>query len=102
MKIFLDDYRTVPEGSKGFSVVRNYRDCIQLIELFREDTAFIDLDYDLGTKETGLDVLKYMAEHNIRPKRINIHSDHPEGVPEMVRYANEKLQSVVLTTIKAD
>ena len=73
---------------------------MQLLRVFRDDVEFIDLDYDLGTKETGMDVLRFMAEENIVPKRINIHSDHPIGAQEMQKYAETHFTKTTVTTIR--
>ena len=87
VKIFLDDYRRLNDNT--FNRVRTYEDCIMLIDICGSDLEIIDLDYDLDSDKTGLDVLIYMDECEIRPERINIHSDHSEGAPEMRRFAEE-------------
>ena len=97
IKIFLDDYRTPSAEEREMITVRSYQHCILLLDIFRDSLEFVDLDYDLGTKETGFDVLKYMNEKNIRPKHINIHSDHPAGASEMRQYAELYFQDVAIT-----
>jgi len=99
-KIFLDDNRMPPTEEKRMVTVKSYKHCILLLDIFRDSLEFVDLDYDLGTKETGLDVLKYMNEKKIRPKHINIHSDHPTGAKKMRRYAELFFQDVVITSNK--
>lgn len=88
MKIFLDDIREVSE-ELGYKVVRDYDSCIVWIRASRNILEFVSLDYSLGSDKTGYDVLVYMVENNIYPKHINIHSDHPEGVPKMKKYVEE-------------
>lgn len=96
-KIFLDDIREA-SANCGYNVTRSYKDCIILLDLFKYSLERVDLDYDLGTlNETGLDVLIYMKEHGINPRYINIHSDHPEGSREMVKYANENFKESIVT-----
>lgn len=95
MKIILDDQREFPEKG-SYNCVRTYNDCALLISIFHT-ISFISLDYDLGGKETGLDVLKYMAECGNEVKHINIHSDHSFGVPEMREFAQQNFPNAELT-----
>ena len=95
MKIILDDRRYVPSNSPH-NVARTYEDCIDMLRIFRR-ISFISLDYDLGTEQTGFDVLVYMAENNIEVKHINIHSDHSIGVPKMREFAEKNFPSAELT-----
>lgn len=100
-KIFLDDIREAPTDV-NFQVVRNYGDCIMLLDIFGGELERVDLDYSLGTQgETGLDVLIYMDRHNIRPQYINIHSDHPTGSREMRKYAEEHFKESIVSCRKA-
>ena len=71
MKLFVDDVRD-PVG-EGFTVVRQYKQAVLLLDLLEFD--FISLDYDIQDGYTGLDILKYIAmykyakehfPHNIR------------------------------------
>lgn len=95
MRIILDDRRPMPE--KGpYNCVRTYEDCIFLIRNFKT-ISFISLDYDLGGKETGYDVLTYMLENGNDVKHINIHSDHSVGVPKMRKYIEENFPHTSLT-----
>ena len=99
MKIFLDDYR---RASEGYHQVWTYDNCVMFINAFKLEIEFISLDYDLGTgKETGYDILVYMKENGIKPDSINIHSDHPEGVPKMRAYVKENFAYLEPTFNKA-
>lgn len=100
MKIFLDDYRNPAPDMKNFNVVRTYKRCIQLIELFAEELEFLDLDYDLGTEKTGLDVLEFMQKKNIAPTQINIHSDHEIGVMQMRKYAETHFPETKVSCVR--
>ena len=94
MKIILDDRRVFPEGP--YNCVRTYEDCTRLLRVFKK-ASFISLDYDLGADKTGYDVLVYMHENGIAANRINIHSDHSEGVSKMRRYVEEHFPEAILT-----
>lgn len=99
--IFLDDARDMPKSGR-YQVAKNYEDCVLLLELFGAELETIDLDYDLGNQnETGYDVLVYMKEHGIRPKSINVHSDHPEGARKMVKYAEKHFPGTAVTQRRA-
>lgn len=95
MKIILDDRRPMPEDGP-YNCVRTYEDCTFLIRNFHT-ISFISLDYDLGGKETGYDVLMYMLEHGNNVKHINIHSDHSVGVPKMREYVEKNFPNTSLT-----
>ena len=87
MKIFLDDLREFPK--ENYECVRTYEDCVMLLRLFGSKVEIINLDYDLCSKKTGLDVLKYMHNNNMVPKTIIVHSTHSTGVSMMERYIKE-------------
>lgn len=100
MKIFFDDIRPLPKDAREMSLVRTFESCVSLLNLFKNEIDFIDLDYDLGYEKTGLDVLIYMKENNIKPNSINIHSDHPAGKREMIKYAEENFSDSSITVNK--
>lgn len=77
----------------GYTCVRTYQQCITLLSVFKEIDA-IHLDYDLGGKENGLDILIYMKQNNIRVREIFIHSTHREGVKEMEKFINRHFETV--------
>ena len=81
MKLFLDDYRVPPPG---WMLVKNYRDCIFQLGAYEYDT--VSLDYSLGERFTGLDVLRWMASNQKFPARLNIHSTHGTGRAMMADY----------------
>ena len=86
MKLFVDDVRD-PVG-EGFTVVRQYKQAVLLLDLLEFD--FISLDYDIQDGYTGLDILKYMSDNNKYPKsQLNIHSTHSIGSVAMYKYAKE-------------
>ena len=95
MKIILDDRRPFPEN-KTYNCVRTYEECTLLIRVFHT-ISFISLDYDLGGKETGFDILAYMVECGNEVKHINIHSDHSIGVPNMREFVEKNFPNTELT-----
>ena len=81
MKLFLDDIRREPEG---YVLVRSFEDCI--FELGTKVYDTVSLDYALGERFTGLDVLKWMVRNKKFPQKLNIHSTHAYGRAEMACY----------------
>ena len=90
MKIFLDDKREFPK--EGYECARTYEQCRLFISVYRDKLKTVNLDYDLGERKTGLDVLEYMKENNINPQVIIVHSTHPEGVSLMREYIKENFR----------
>lgn len=88
VKIFIDDTREFPALTEGYQNARTYQECISLLSLYQE-IDILHLDYDLGTFETGLDILKYVQENNIKVKEFIIHSTHVHGVALMKKYISE-------------
>lgn len=83
-KLFVDDKRPFEEPKKfGYQCVRSYSHCTIMLDIYKDNINTINLDYDLGTPETGLDILIYMEQNNIVPNEIIIHSTHKTGVREM-------------------
>lgn len=88
-KIFVDDKRSFQEAMQAsYTCVRSYEQCILLLSISK-NLEVINLDYDLGSGKTGLDILRYMKENDLRPQEIILHSTHKEGVREMERYCKE-------------
>lgn len=81
MKLFLDDIRLAPEG---YTQARTYQACIEL--LCAHEFERVSLDYSLGERQTGLDVLKWMVENDRIPPQLNIHSTHDYGRSAMADY----------------
>ena len=79
MKLYLDDYRDPPEG---WTVVRTAKEAIRL--LLSGIVTDISLDHDLGTKETGYDVISWLEEQVVcgrmkAPRTMQVHSANPVG-----------------------
>ncbi|MBN1079352.1 cyclic-phosphate processing receiver domain-containing protein [Clostridium botulinum] len=83
INLYVDDIRLCPDG---FIVARNYD---QAIKLLNSNTInILSLDHDLGIDEHGVekngyDIVKYICEHGISPKKIYIHTDNVVGRDNM-------------------
>ena len=91
MKLFVDDLRPYPEG---YECCRTYDDAVLLLSILT-NIETVNLDFDLGTPKTGLDILIYMKENDIHPKEIIVHSSHPEGVKMMEKYIKEHFRDCI-------
>ena len=100
MKIFVDDERTIGRD-QNYSIVTNYRECINMIEYCRilknPKIDVLHLDYELGEVKTGLDILKYLNDVDLRPEQIIIHSTHLDGVRLMEEYIKENFKDSIYT-----
>lgn len=79
MKLFVDDVREPPASE--WIVARTYQEAIDFLQ-----TGFVkilSLDHDLGTRETGYDIAKWIetrvATEDFVPPEIQIHSANPVG-----------------------
>ena len=95
-KIFVDDARKYPDEFAQYNCVRSYKQCVLLLSVY-DEVDVLNLDYDLGTQETGLDILKYVYENKVNVKNIIIHSTHKEGVKKMEDYIQKYLTNVHYT-----
>jgi hypothetical protein len=100
IKMWLDDLRPAPSG---WQLVKNYDEAVHLLERGRVTTASLDHDlsdiqmrWDTGsgyceapvfreTEMTGYDVVKWMAQHNVWPQSICVHSGNPVGKKAMLQ-----------------
>lgn len=93
MKLFVDDLRPFPVGYTG---VRTYERAVILLDML--DFEVISLDYNLGSKETGLDIIKYINKIKKYPKHLNIHSTNIDGSSKMyLEVKNTFPENVVVT-----
>ena len=81
MKLWVDDERQAPEG---WVIADNYR--FAIAALGTRDVTSISLDHDLGGTKTGYDICKYMADNNIWPHNIYIHTANPVGRDNMIQF----------------
>ena len=97
MKIFVDDLRNFEEAIRcNYSCFRSYEQCILILSITK-NVDVINLDYDLGSDKTGLDILKYINKNRIHVNEIIIHSTHKEGVREMELFIKEYFTDVKYT-----
>jgi hypothetical protein len=82
MKVFLDDVRDSP---KGWLRTYSVEGTIELLE--SGYVSELSLDHDLGTEETGYDVVKWIEEkvamEGFVAPEIRIHSANPVGRKRM-------------------
>ena len=104
-KIWHDDVRTPPDG---WHWARTNAQAMDLLVNFRVDE--ISLDHDLGLdyidpevyegrpeelwilagtgKDTGLDLVNWMCDNKLVPKKVTIHSWNPVGAQNMAARLN--------------
>jgi hypothetical protein len=73
IRVYLDDERICP---LGWNCVKSAEDAIKLLK--REIVSEISLDHDLGTEQTGYDVLLWIENHQSNggriPDKIHVHT----------------------------
>lgn len=85
MKLWVDDLRTQPNG---WAWAKSFWEAIAYLS--EGCVTEISLDHDLGDtaslmEKTGYDVALYMAEHNIWPSKVFVHSANPVGASDIVK-----------------
>ena len=96
MYYFIDDIRPNPNPDK-YNKFKSVEEAIKMMSLLKP--IYISTDYDLGNgKMDGLDLLKWIHENNKYPKELNIHSNHPTGVKEMLKYIEENFPEDIIVT----
>lgn len=96
MKLVVDDEREKPEDGT-MTKVETFGMATTLMKVMKYE--FVSLDFDLGVNQrTGLDILVWMHDNEKYPEHINIHSDHPEGKPKMVKYVKENFPNNITVT----
>ncbi|TYR79737.1 hypothetical protein FZC66_11335 [Priestia megaterium] len=82
INVFLDDYRTCPEGH---ILAETIDECITLLKSFQID--HLSLDYDLLNKtRNGLELVQFMVKNKLYANRITIHSANAVGGKAMYDY----------------
>ncbi|NSB12149.1 cyclic-phosphate processing receiver domain-containing protein [Clostridium beijerinckii] len=79
VNLYVDDLRKCPDG---FIVARNYNEAIEILNA--REINILSLDHDLGLDENGVekngyDIVKYMCENGISPRKVYIHTDNVVG-----------------------
>ena len=115
MKLWLDDIRPAPEGWLWARTNDQAKHLLMIAERDGTPITECSLDHDLGfhdveipedpdellevitlkgqSEETGYDLVCWMLENNLVPKKVTIHSWNPDGARNMAarlsRYAPE-------------
>lgn len=83
MKVFLDDWRTVPPGWTHADTVAK---CVAL--LATGQVAEVSLDWDLEWTDpdhSGMDVVRFLEDHpHLLPARFRVHTSCPQAAREML------------------
>lgn len=90
--LYLDDERN-PKTKRDWVIVRSYEDAKDYFEN-NACPEYISFDHDLGTEETGYDVVKMLVEKDLNEKMLyipknfeyNVHSANPVGRENISMY----------------
>lgn len=88
MKLWVDDLRPAPEG---WTWAKTSEVAITALALFmgtEKTITELSLDHDLGEDDTTLPVVDWMAEHDLWPAIVRVHSMNPVGVANLTRTIN--------------
>lgn len=82
--IWVDDEGELPRHMSWIAdeiiICRTYRQAINALDMYCPiGTVYLELDHDLGCKQTGYDVAKYLVEHQLSLYGFNCHSFNPVG-----------------------
>lgn len=90
MNLWLDDMRKNPDG---WMWAKDYYECINAFYKYDVVNASLDHDLYLGgfwdddhwnqPTKTGFDVVEWIAEHEMWPETLAVHSDNVKGVARM-------------------
>lgn len=97
--LFIDDERKVNFTNLPNNVIpitcRSYRSAIEALiwAQEREWPIYIDLDHDLGEKQTGYDICKYIVENNVSLLGYHLHTMNPvdrQNMDQLLSYYGYK------------
>lgn len=85
MKLYVDDIRAPYD--EDWEVARHYDHAIFWLEESGVEIEELSLDHDLGlnSRFDGSKIVDWMAEHNVWPKKIYLHTANPVGRETMAR-----------------
>lgn len=90
LRLFLDDTRdpedVYPDTAQMWDVVRDPDGFRTYLEYAVPKALVISFDHDLGAKETGMDLVKWMARQGIVPRECKVHSANVSGAENMRRF----------------
>lgn len=86
-----DEAKVLLSGGKVVECSLDHDLGLHDVEIPDDPDELLDLIYskDLPAEETGLDLVKWMCEHNLVPRVVRIHSWAPDGAKAMARYLND-------------
>jgi len=76
MKLFVDDLRDPPDST--WTVARTSAAALHLLQ-HGHTVDELSLDHDLGGDDTSRPVVLWLAEHNLWPAVVHVHSMNPVG-----------------------
>lgn len=86
--IWVDDERPIPsyiKDIKNCSVIicTTYKQAVAALNVFcSNEKVYLDLDHDLGCKQSGYDIAKYVIENHFPLYGFSCHSMNPIGEKE--------------------
>jgi len=109
IKLFIDDERFpefINQKSEDFIIIRNYNDTIKFLKSLETIPEFISFDHDLGLDnnwkiwKTGMDIVKWIVEHDIKNNwkyitnnfQFSVHSQNPVWWKNISDYLNSYLK----------
>lgn len=72
--LWVDDCKAAPEGC---AVAHTYDDALRMLRKYRYEVLY--LDFDLGERRTGLDLLRQARAENRLPAKVECISWNPVG-----------------------
>jgi len=108
MKVYLDDYRKIPDDT--WTLATSYQNFRHVIEDGDEEITEISFDHDLGVDSsnhvalTGMDAVKWLISHiecfapelNRSLKAIYVHSANPVGAENIRSYCKSAQKHGIL------
>lgn len=100
MKLFLDDTRSFPTGFDFYC--RDTATAKTFLSTLTITYASFDYNLSATCKESGLDLLRWMASNSEQihiPEHINVHSDHLFGKDDMVAFVKASFPNTKITSV---
>jgi hypothetical protein len=79
MYLLIDDLRDIPADA----IARTPETARKLLEALRSELTCVGFDHDLGTEETGYDILTWALERYILPLNVQLVTANPVGRSKM-------------------
>ncbi|WP_309043204.1 cyclic-phosphate processing receiver domain-containing protein [Cytobacillus oceanisediminis] len=92
MSVFLDDYRSAPEG---YVLAETVDECMDLLQNF--SIEHLSLDHDLVHPDrNGFLLVQLMVKEKLFAKRITIHSANSVGGKAMYKHLKQAQEDTIL------